>query len=93
MDVVVVVEELVAERSRVLDAAKALGKTRAVLQGLEGRFGDWVVVAHVGRRVTPRHAQVVVGRSAIAPLENTCRPPTTVKSEVMVGISSTAISK
>ena len=36
---VVVCEELLAERPRVLDAAEAFGERRAVLEGLELRFG------------------------------------------------------
>jgi hypothetical protein len=46
--VVVVLEELDAERPCVLDGAESVGERRAVLQGLEGRLGIRVVVGLTG---------------------------------------------
>jgi len=46
--VVVIGEELFTEDPSVLEAPEAWGKRRAVLQRLEGGFGERVVVAHVG---------------------------------------------
>lgn len=48
VDVVVVLEELDAERPCVLDGAESVGERRAVLQGLEGRLGIRVVVGLTG---------------------------------------------
>src|SRR5664280_619922 len=58
VDVVVVLEELDAERPCVLDGAESVGERRAVLQGLEGRLGIRVVVGDVGATVTPSHPEV-----------------------------------
>ena len=48
MNVVVVVEEHVAERASVLDAAEALGERRTVLEGLERRLTERIVVRLTG---------------------------------------------
>jgi hypothetical protein len=48
VDVVVVLEELGTEGPCVLDGAEPVGERRAVLQGLEGRFRERVVVALTG---------------------------------------------
>ena len=47
VDVVVVVEERFAERSRVGDRAEPVGERRAVFEGLELGFGVGVVVGDV----------------------------------------------
>jgi hypothetical protein len=52
VDVVVVIEENVAEDARVFNAAEAIGKRRAVLERLERRLGERVVVRDVRSRVT-----------------------------------------
>ena len=48
MHVVVVIEEHVAECAGVFDATEALGKRRAVLEGLERRFTERIVVRLTG---------------------------------------------
>ena len=48
VDVVVVLEELDAERPCVLDGAEPVRERRAVLQGLEGRFRKRIVVGLTG---------------------------------------------
>ncbi len=53
VDVVVVAEELDAELPGLLDCVEALGELRAVLDRLELRLGERVVVAHVWAAVGP----------------------------------------
>ena len=48
MHVVVVIEEHVAERASILDAAEALGERRTVLEGLERCFTEGIVVRLTG---------------------------------------------
>lgn len=58
VQVVVVTEEHVAERTGVLDATEALGKRRVVFQVLKLRLTERVVVAHAGSRKTLRYAKI-----------------------------------
>ncbi len=58
VDVVVVLEELDAERPCVLDGTEPVGERRAVLQGLEGRFRERIVVTDVGTAVAAGHPEV-----------------------------------
>src|SRR5687767_4195484 len=58
VDVVVVVEEHGAERAGVLDAAEPPGEGRAVLEGLEVRLAEGVVVADVRAAVASGDAEV-----------------------------------
>ena len=48
MDVVVVIEEHVAERASILDAPEALGERRTVLEGLERCLTERIVVRLTG---------------------------------------------
>ena len=58
MLVVVPVEELAAERARVLDALEAFRELRPVLERLELRFGVGVVVGDVRPAVGLGDAQI-----------------------------------
>jgi hypothetical protein len=48
VDVVVVLEELRTEGPGVLDGTEPVGECRAVLEGIERRLGERVVVALTG---------------------------------------------
>ena len=58
MVVVVVIEELGAERSGVFEVGEALGEARAVLQRFEVGFGVGVVVGDVGSAVGTGDAEI-----------------------------------
>jgi len=59
VDVVVVVEELLAPGSGVLDGVEVTRPRRAVLQGFEMRLDVGVVVAHVGSGMGPGDPEVL----------------------------------
>ena len=59
-------EEEVAVGSRVLDRAEPLRERRPVLQRLELRFREWVVVGYVRSRVGLGHTQVGESRRRTA---------------------------
>ena len=58
VDVVVVVEEPLAEGSGVVDGPEAAGEGRAIFEGLEVRLGVRVVVADVRAAVAAGDAEI-----------------------------------